>query len=183
MYNVYARGNRRQAIFRDDDDRRRLLSIFDEVVRRCGWLCHAYCLMTNHYHFLIETPEPNLSEGMQRLNGTYAQSFNLRYGLDGHLFQGRFGSRTVESNWHLLELSRYIVLNPVRAGMCDEAGDWLWSSYRATIGRAPRLTFLTLDLILAQFGHDIEAARANYAAFVADLSPRRPELELLPLAV
>ena len=126
MYHVYARGNRRQDIVRDDADRRLLLSVAEDVVARFGWYCHAYRLMPNHYHFLFETPAPDLSQGMQRLNGTYAQLFNRRHGLDGHLFQGRFGARFIESK-HLIELSRYVVLNPVRAGLCEKAGDWPWS--------------------------------------------------------
>jgi len=181
MYHVYARGNRRQEIARDDADRLLLLAVAENVVAQFGWYCHAYCLMTNHYHFLFETPAPDLSQGMQRLNGIYAQLFNRRHGLDGHLFQGRFGGRLIESNWHLIELSRYVVLNPVRAGICDEAGDWPWSSYRATAGLAPRPALLTLDLILAQFGRDEETARQNYAAYVAEAAKAlEPPMSPLP---
>jgi hypothetical protein len=111
---------------------------------------------------------------MQRLNGTYAQAFNSRHGVDGHLFQGRFKSLLVESNWHLLELSRYVVLNPVRAGLCESPGDWPWSSYGAMTGSAPRPEFLTIEWILAQFGSSISSARGNYAAFVADALPDFP---------
>ena len=106
MYHVYARGDRRQDIVRDDADLRLLLSVAEDVVARFGWYCHAYRLMPNHHHFLFETPAPDLSQGMQRLDGTYAQLFNRRHGLDGHLFQGRFGARFIESNLHLIELSR-----------------------------------------------------------------------------
>jgi len=168
MYHVYSRGNRRQEIAFDVADRRTMLSFTAYAVRRFRWYCHAYCLMPNHYHFLFETPAPNLSEGMQWLNGRYAQLFNRRHGIDGHLFQGRFGARLLESNWHLIELSRYIVLNPVRAGLCDSAEDWPWSSYRAAVGLAPRPPFLTLDLILPQFGRDQQVAMKNYAEYVAE---------------
>jgi REP element-mobilizing transposase RayT len=123
IYHVFSRGNRRQPIFLDERDFARFLEFLDEVVARYGWIVHAYCLMPNHYHLLVETPEANLSEGMHRLGFLYAQWFNRRHDVDGHLFQGRFGARLVESNYHLLETARYIVLNPVRAGLCRHAGD------------------------------------------------------------
>ncbi len=124
--------------------------------------------MDNHVHLLLETPNENLSEGMQQLLGQYAQGFNRRHGFDGHLFQGRFDSRLVASNWHLLELARYIVLNPVRARMRATAGEWAWSSYRAAAGTTPAPKFLTLDWLLAQFGRDRAAARAAYTRFVME---------------
>jgi len=168
IFHITARGNRRQAIFLGADDRRWFLRLLEAAIERFGWRCHAYCLMGNHVHLLIELRDENLSEGMQFLFGRYAQDFNWRHGYDGHLFQGRFKSETVESNWHLLELSRYIVLNPVRAGLCKSAADWPWSSYRAAVGtvRAPR--FLTLDWLLEQFGRTLEARRTAYATFVAE---------------
>jgi len=124
--------------------------------------------MDNHVHFLLETPEENLSAGMQWLLGRYAQDFNWRHGFDGHFFQGRFRSQLVESNWHLIELGRYIVLNPVRAKMRTSAADWPWSSYRAAIGAARAPAFLTLDWLLAQFGREPAAARESYARFVSE---------------
>jgi putative transposase len=168
IFHITARGNRRQAIFLADADRERFLRLLENVVARFAWICHAYCLMDNHVHLLVETPQGNLSDGMQQLLGQYAQAFNRRHDVDGHLFQGRFDSKLVQSNWHLLELARYIVLNPVRAGMRVAAGDWPWSSYRAAAGeiRAPR--FLTLDWLLGQFGRDLETARASYARFVLE---------------
>src|SRR6184192_2866099 len=131
LYHIGARGNRRQQIFSCATDYRRFLAILAFVVERFGWRCLTYCLMPNHFHLLVETPEPNISEGMQLLNGTYAQWFNLRYGYDGHLFQGRYFSQLIEGPYHLLELSRYVVLNPVRAGICEDAAGWPWSSCRA----------------------------------------------------
>ena len=163
-----ARGNRRQAIFTDDRDYARFLRILAVEIERRGWRCHAYCLMPNHFHLLVEIREPDLSEGMQRLKGGYAQWFNRRHGFDGHLFQGRFNAVAVESTWQLLELSRYIVLNPVRAGLCRHPGEWRWSSYRAMTGAVPAPSFLTLDWLLEHFGTDFERARAAFAAFVAD---------------
>jgi REP element-mobilizing transposase RayT len=171
IYHVYARGNRRQAIWRDDGDRRYFLAILAKLVRQLEWVCHAYCLMPNHFHLLLETRLPNLSAGMQRLNGAYAHSFNWRHGLDGHVFQGRFGSRLVDGNHHLVELSRYIVRNPIRARLCEDAHEWPWSSFGAAAGLAPRPAFLTLDLVLAQFGSEPAAAARNYAAFVAAPRP------------
>lgn len=168
IFHITTRGNRRQAIFLDDDDRRWFLHLFATAVEEFRWTCHAYCLMGNHVHLLLQPQGENLSEGLQWLLGRYAQDFNWRHGYDGHLFQGRFKSETVESNWHLLELSRYIVNNPVRAKLCATAADWPWSSYRAAVGaiRVPR--FLTVDWLLEQFGHTLEARRTAYAGFVSD---------------
>ncbi len=151
IYHVTSRGNRRECIYLDVLDRRRFLGNLDDVVRRFAWRCHAYCLMGNHYHLVVQTPKPNISEGMQRLNSRYAESFNRRYRLSGHLFQGRFYSELVETDAHLLELARYVVLNPVRAGLCPDAADWMWSSYRATAGLERRPRLLTETGILAQF--------------------------------
>jgi REP-associated tyrosine transposase len=168
IFHITARGNRRQAIFFDDDDRRWFLRLFECAVTRFRWTCHAYCLMGNHVHLLIEIRDENLSEGMQWLLGRYAQDFNWRHGFDGHLFQRRFKSETVTSDRHLLELSRYIVLNPIRAGICTSAADWPWSSYRAAVGAVSAPPFLTVDWLLEQFGRTMEAARLTYELFVAD---------------
>jgi putative transposase len=168
IYHVTVRGNRRQTIFISDGDRRRFLKLLAEVVRRYGWRCHAYCLMDNHFHLALETPVPNISGGMQRLNSGYATWFNRRHALDGHVFQGRFHSRLLETEWHLLELSRYVVLNPVRAGVCRAAGEWPWSSYRGTSGAGAAPRFLSVDMILAQFGRDRARARSAYAQFVRE---------------
>ena len=172
IFHITARGNRRQPIFLDDGDLEQFLTLFADVVRRRGWRCHAYCLMQNHYHLLIETPEADLSIGLHRLNACYAQWFNWKHDVDGHLFQGRFHSVLVESNWHLLELARYIALNPVRARLCLGPGDWRWSSYVAAIGAVRPPVFLSLDWLLAQFGSDRPTARNSYRRFVADRLPR-----------
>jgi len=119
---ITSRGNARLPIFEDHHDRNRFLSILEEVVKRYNWLCHGYCLMDNHYHMLVETKEGNLSLGMRHLNGVYTQSFNRRHDRVGHVFQGRFKSILVEQGSYLLELCRYVVLNPVRAGMVKHAG-------------------------------------------------------------
>ena len=168
VYHVTSRGNARETIFRDDVDRDRFLEILGDVVARYGWICHAYCLMTNHYHLLIETPGANLSHGMQLLNGVYTQWFNRRHKRVGHLFQGRFKAILVEKESHLLELARYIVLNPVRAKMARTVRDWRWSSYRATSGQSDVPKFLTVDWILSQFGPDRSRAVHAYRRFVRE---------------
>ena len=137
------------------------------MVERFGWVCHAYCLMDNHFHLLIETPRPNLSQGMRQLNGVYTQRFNRRHRRVGHLLQGRFKAILVERDSYLLELARYIVLNPVRAKQVNAAGRYPWSSYRATIGTVRAPDGLTVDWVLDQFATRRAEARARYAAFVA----------------
>jgi len=149
VYHVTSRGNARQDIFIDDEDRGVFLSTLGEVVDRFRWICHAYCLMSNHYHLLIETPSPNLSRGMQLLNGVYTQRFNRRHERFGHVLQGRYKAILVEKESHLLELARYVVLNPVRAKMVRSVRDWPWSSYRATAGQTDIPSFLQVDWILA----------------------------------
>jgi len=142
-----------------------------------NWLCHGYCLMTNHYHLyhlLIETPDGNLSKGMRQLNGVFTQVSNRRHRRCGHLFQGRFKGILVDKDAYLLELTRYVVLNPVRAGMVLEPADWPWSSYRAMVGMVDQLAWLETDALLAQFGDQVVEAReryaryARYARFVAE---------------
>jgi hypothetical protein len=122
--------------------------------------------MTNHYHCVVETPDANLSKGMRQLNGVYTQTSNRRHGLVGHLFQGRFKAILVERDAYLLELARYVVLNPVRAAMVPEAGDWPWSSYRAMVGQETAPARMETDWVLGQFARERSAAQAGYAAFV-----------------
>ena len=172
VYHVIARGNERAPIYRDDADRFAFLRTLARVVDRFGWLCHAYCLMVNHYHLVIETPRPNLSTGMQQLNGPYAQWFNERHDRCGHVFQARYRSILVEKDSHLLALSRYVVLNPVRAGLCARPGAYHWSSYRATAGQAPAERFLLTDWILGCLASSRALAQARYRSFVADGDPK-----------
>lgn len=129
IFHVTARGNRRQAIYHDDYDRRYFLALRDRVIGRYRWRLRAYCLMTNHFHLLIDTPKPTLSDGMQRLQCNYAAYFNERHALVGHVFQQRFGSRLIETEEQLLEAMRYIAFNPVRAGLCDRPSQWPWSNF------------------------------------------------------
>jgi len=168
LYHITARGNRQESIFYSDDDRQAFLSILGKAIVRYNWVCHAYCLMDNHYHLLIETPDGNLSAGMRQTNGVYTQKLNRTYGKVGHVFQGRFKSILVEKESYLLELCRYIVLNPVRAGRCDKPAGWQWSSYRATASGKKELEWLTVDWILSQFSKNRIEAQQKYREFVLD---------------
>ena len=168
LYHVTSRGNAGGDIFLDDDDRKRFLKTLSEVVKRYYWIVHAYCLMSNHYHLLVETPQGNLSTGMRQLNGVYTQRFNLRHGRVGHLFQGRYKAFLVEKESYLLELSRYIVLNPVRAGIVPSPEDWPWSSYRPTTGMKSGVEFLHTDWILSSFSPSGAQAQKLYISFVKD---------------
>ncbi|TSK06593.1 MAG: addiction module toxin RelE [Geobacter sp.] len=167
IYHVTSRGNARDDIFIDDSDRRTFLGTLQSVLLRYNWLCHAYCLMNNHYHLIIETPDANLSHGMRQLNGNYTQSFNKRHGRVGHIFLGRFKAVIVEKDSHLLELSRYVVLNPVRAGIVATPEEWHWSSYRSTQGLAND-SVLNYQWILSQFGTTTSEARRKYKEFVLE---------------
>ena len=168
LYHVTSRGDRREDIYEDDTDRADFLAVLGEVCSQHNWTCHAYCLMSNHYHLLVETPDGNLSRGMRQLNGVYTQHFNRRHGYVGHLFQGRYKAILVDKNEYLLELARYIVLNPVRAGMVRSARDWRWSSYRATAGQAKAPEWLNTEWLLAAFGRRKGRAMEAYRRFVAE---------------
>ncbi len=115
-------------------DRHLFLDVMSKAVQDCHWAIHAYCLMDNHYHLVVETPDGNLSKGMRQLNGVYTQRFNRQHQRVGHVFQGRYKAIIVQKEAYLLELARYVVLNPVRAGMVGTPDQWPWSSYRATAG-------------------------------------------------
>lgn len=168
VYHVTSRGNARQNIFADDADRHRFLSILAKTIHRYNWICHAYCLMDNHYHLLLETPDPNLSAGMRQLNGIYTQAFNRQHARVGHIFQGRYKAILVEKDTHLLELCRYIVLNPVAAGIVVQPEAWPWSSYRGTINAEGAADFLTTAWVLGQFSRNRAQARVQYQRFVAE---------------
>jgi putative transposase len=168
LYHVTARGNNRSVIFKDDSDKLILLDKLKSCKDIFNLSCHAYCIMDNHYHILIETPDANLSESIHRLNSLYAQYFNKRYDHAGHVFQGRFHAILVERESYLLELCRYIVLNPVRAGIVRHPADYRWSSFNTIMGNAGSGAFLTIDWTLAQFDSDPSIARKNYLDFVMD---------------
>ncbi|NVK43915.1 MAG: transposase [Oceanospirillaceae bacterium] len=129
LYHLTSRGNRRELIYETDEDRCVFLAVLDEVCETFNWVCHAYCMMGNHYHLLIETPEGNLSQGMRQLNGVYTQRFNRQHRRVGHLLQGRYKAILVEKDAYLLELARYIVLNPVRAEMTSSRNEAIVKAY------------------------------------------------------
>jgi REP-associated tyrosine transposase len=171
LYHVTATGNRHEPIYADDFDRQRFLGFLALVVRKFRWTCHAYCLMTTHYHLMITTREPNIGRGMHFLNGRYAQSFNRRHKLSGHVFQDRYHSVIVAEESHLLELVRYIALNPVRAGVCSTPENWDWSSYACTLGVRKAPEFLSDDFVLSCFGSKREQALRRLHAFVDPETP------------
>lgn len=168
LYHVTARGDRREDIFEDDQDRRTFLATLEKVITQFNWTCYAWCLMDNHYHLLIQTPDGNLSKGMRQLNGVYTQASNRRHQRVGHLFQGRFKAILVDSDAYLLELARYVVLNPVRAGMVKKPADWKWSSYQAGVGLEPAPDWLAEDGLLAMFAKRRSLAQQRYAQFVVE---------------
>jgi REP element-mobilizing transposase RayT len=164
---IWCRGNRKQAIFADDYDRERYLVLLGKVCRKLNWRVVVYCLMTNHVHLVIEVPTGTLSYGMQLLHGWYAQAFNRRYGHVGHLFERRFAARRVDEEAYAKQVTRYVVQNPTRAGLVEDAVEWRWSSHRAVLGIADAPPFLDVGWTLAQFACDPERARSAYAEFVA----------------
>ena len=173
-YHVTTRGNRGEPVFADDFDRHRFLLFLAKVVHNFNWACHAYCLLTTHYHLIITTNDANIGSGMHVLNGRYAQSFNRRHGVSGHVFEDRYYSVVVERNPHLFELIRYVALNPVRAGLCRAAEEWHWSSYASTIGLRTSPSFLSTDFVLDCFAADRARAVKRLAAFVRAAQSRVP---------
>jgi len=168
IYHVTSRGNAQGNIFLDDADRDMFLDALAGAINRFGWVCHAFCLMGNHYHLVIETPMPNMSAGMRQLNGVYTQRLNRRHRRVGHVFQGRYKAILVERDAYLLELCRYVVLNPVRAGMVSDVSQWAWSSYHATAGLQGKPQWLSIDWLLSQFGNQRGRCVERYIQFVAD---------------
>ena len=166
LWHVTARGNERKPIFRDSEDCAAFVDVLGRTVARYRWRLHAFVLMPNHYHLLVETPVATLSRGMRQLGGVYTQRFNRRWSRCGHLFQGRFFSLHVERESHLLELARYIALNPIRAGLAKSAAEWRWGSYRALAGLEPAAPFLETRWIREAFGSRRQAAELAFAEFV-----------------
>lgn len=154
-------------IFIDDDDRRMFMAFLAQSIQRRHWICLAYCLMANHYHVVLELTEPNLSSGMHRLNWLYALRFNERYGHVGHLFESRFHSRSIETTEHLVSALTYVVLNPVRAQLCDDPADWRWSSFRFTAGLERCPPFLVAARVRRLFGRGTRGAEL-YAEYVRE---------------
>jgi putative transposase len=166
LYHVTARGNRRAPIYHSDSDRYLWLEVLDHICERFHFVVHAFCQMSDHYHIMIETVEGNLAQGMRQLNGIYSQKFNRRHAQVGHAFQGRYKAILVQKESYLLELSRYIVLNPVRAGITSSPQEWPWSSYNMMVAQASTPRWLNRAWLLAQFDVDPATAVAGYREFV-----------------
>jgi putative transposase len=181
LHHVFARGNDRRPIYLDDTDRRTYLGMLGRTSRKKRWQCLAYCLMENHVHLLLETPEANLGAGMARLHGLYAHTFNERHGRSGHLFQGRYGAVRVRSDEQLWTVAAYIARNPVTAGLCARADLWTWSSHPAVLG-LPAPTWLAVDRLLEHFGSPLAEARRRYAELIDGSDPlsRRHSRGLTP---
>ena len=168
-YHVTSRGNEQKAVFRSRKDREKFLDYLASATQRYGAVIHVYCLMTNHYHLLLETPEGNLPQIMRHINGAYTTYFNVKHQRAGHLFQGRYKAILVEADAYAVELSRYIHLNPVRAGMVENPEEHSWSSYRGYIGQSKAAEWLKTDVILGYFGQKEAAVGTKYRTFVEEL--------------
>lgn len=165
-YHVTSRGNNKQKIFLSNDDRCDFIDVLSRIGGDFRWTVHAYCLMDNHYHLLVETPDANLSPGMQQLNGNYCRNFNRVHGRIGHVTQGRFFSRLIEHDKHLLTLYRYISLNPVKEGLASVPEGYQWSSYSATSGFIPAPSFLETSYTLSLFSDETGRAREAFREYV-----------------
>jgi REP element-mobilizing transposase RayT len=172
-YHVTARGNRRGAIFHGHLDCAAFLGMYQDIAPLMEWETYAYCLMTNHYHFVLRTSHANIAAGMHRLNSRWAARYNRRYLFSGHVFERRYRARLVTSDEQLLAAIRYVLLNPVRAGLCDHPSEWEWSSYGATIGSEPRPDFLSVDAVLRLFDSTTTSERRRFQSFCEAALDRR----------
>ncbi|MDX8406563.1 MAG: transposase [Mariprofundus sp.] len=169
LYHITSRGDGRDLIFLSDRDRLIFMDLIGELSSRFQWLIYAYCLMDNHYHLLAETQEANLCRGMRHLNGVYTQRFNRFNHRVGHVFQGRYKAILVQKETYFRKLVRYIVLNPVRAGMVSDPTDWPWSSHRAVLGTGRTQAWLCTEQLLSHFGEG-QGGLKRYCRFVYDSS-------------
>ncbi len=167
LYHVTSRGDQRNAIYRNDADRHTWLDVLGFVCARFNFVVHSYCQMTNHYHLMVETVDGNLAQGMRQLNGIFSQRVNWRHDLVGHVFQGRYHAVLVQKDEHLLELARYIVLNPVRAGFVGSPDDWRWSSHHSMLNKTRPPAWLETQWLLGQFDGAQDGAVESYRQFVA----------------
>lgn len=168
IYHITSRGNARSDIYQTLQDRHAFLTVLEQTCERYYWRCYAWCLMTNHYHLVIETEQANLSRGMRHLNGVYTQTFNRTHHRVGHLFQGRYKAILVEKDSYLLEVIRYVLLNPVRAHMMKTAGQYPWSSYRAMINKETAPEWLAKDRILGHFSKRLTTAQKKFINFIRE---------------
>lgn len=167
-YHVTSRGNEQKDVFKSQKDREKFLSYLESATKRYDALIHAYCLMGNHYHLLLETPAGNLAEIMRHINGAYTTYFNVKRKRSGHLFQGRYKAILVEADEYATELSRYIHLNPVNAHIIARPEDYQWSSYRCYIGQSLPPAWLKMDFVLEYFAVNAADASNKYRQFVED---------------
>ena len=166
VYHVTNRGVERRRIVDDNSDRRTWTRLLNRVAFRCGWRIFAYALLRNHFHIFLRTPDPNLSEGMHDFESGFASLYNRRHDRVGPLFQGRFKSILVEFDSYSWELSRYVHLNPNRAGVAAHPADYIWSSYRFYLDPAGAPGWLDWQSVVAELGQNIESARLAYRRLV-----------------
>jgi REP element-mobilizing transposase RayT len=174
-YHVINRGNSKEKIYLNDRDKEKFLEYLEKAAERFSVIFHGYCLMSNHYHLLVQTPDSNLSRAMQWINVSYATYFNRKRDRHGHLFQGRFKAILIDADEYLKHLSRYIHLNPVRAKMVSSPSEYQWSSYSAFIGKQKPPQFLETDWLLSTFGKNKKQARQSYRDFVEKVDPKSLE--------
>jgi REP element-mobilizing transposase RayT len=168
-YHVTSRGDERKEIFRTVADRQRFLEYLSSATTRYGAVIHCYCMMGNHYHLFLQTPHGNLSQIMRHINGAYTTYYNVKRHHAGHLFQGRYKAIVVEADQYALELSRYIHLNPVRAGMVASPEDYRWSSYSSYVGIEQPSPWLDFKFVLELLGTDSSDRQQRYREFIEDL--------------
>jgi putative transposase len=179
-YHISSTGCAERTIFRDADDRISFLTILENCIRDQAWMCLQFCVLGTHYHLLLETPNPTLIAGMQKLNYRYARWFNRRYGTSGAVFKSRYHAGLIEGQGHLLEVCRYIALNPVRAGLCSFPEDWRWSSYQGTLGVGRAFPFVASKELLQLFAPDPAAARAQLRRFCEEGLAEATDAEAVP---
>jgi putative transposase len=169
FYHVTSRGNEQKDVYKSQRDREKFLEYLESSTERYGAVFHAYCLMSNHYHLLLETPAGNLSQIMRHINGAYTTYFNIKRKRSGHLFQGRYKAILVEIDEYAMELTRYIHLNPVRVGMVSRPEEYRWSSYKSYIGQTSAPTWLKIETTLGYYGKKKNEAMNKYRLFVEEL--------------
>ncbi|MHB8060098.1 MAG: transposase [Gaiellaceae bacterium] len=174
IYHVATRGSDRRLLFGRDQDRELFLKQLERIVESFQLPCLAYCLMGNHYHLILQTPDARLSAALKELNGGYSKQFNRIHGRSAHLFRNRFLAQSIESDSHLVTACRYLAYNPIRAGLCSRPSGWRWGSYRATAGIDPSpSSFLSEAMLRGLFGGD-EAWRNRFREFVESSLPVEP---------
>lgn len=169
FYHVTSRGNEQKNIYKSDKDREKFINYLESASIRYEAVIHSYCLMSNHYHLLLETPSGNLSEIMRHINGAYTNYFNAKRKRAGHLLQGRYKAILVEADEYAKELSRYIHLNPVRAGIAERPEDYIWSSYNSYIGKGKKPAWLRTEFILGYFDKNKTESQKQYRRFVSSM--------------